>query len=176
MEFFDVIRQRRSIRRYKTEEVGREKMLKVLEAGRLAPSWKNGQSWHYLVVSDSKLKAKLGTLMNNNPDADVYNNAPYIVVLCADPSQSGRHNEQNYYLVDAGISMEQCVLAATAEGLGMCWTGIFDEAALKSLLKIPENIRVVALSPLGVPDQQPKPRPRKTLEEITFGNFWGKPL
>ena len=50
MEFFDVIRQRRSIRRYKTEEIGREKMLKVLEAGRLAPSWKNGQSWHYLVV------------------------------------------------------------------------------------------------------------------------------
>lgn len=176
MEFFDVIMQRRSIRRYKTEKVGREKVLKVIEAGRLAPSWKNGQCWHYLVVSDPMLKAKIGGTVNNNPDVSAYENASCVIVLCADPSLSGRHNEQNYYLVDAGISMEQCVLAATDAGLGMCWTGIFDEAVLKKLLKIPENIRIVALSPLGVPDQQPKPRPRKTTEEIAFGNYWGDPL
>lgn len=176
MEFFDVIEQRRSIRRYKSEPVDREDMMKVVEAGRLAPSWKNGQSWRYVVVSDAGLKQKIGEAVKNNPDVTAYQNAPYVIVLCADPSSSGRHNEQNYYLVDAGIAMEQSVLSATDLGLGMCWTGIFDESVLKKMLKIPDNIRIVALSPLGVPDQTPNPRPRKSVEEMAFGNYWGKAL
>lgn len=102
-----------------------------------------------------------------------YQNAAYVMALCADPALSGNHNAQSYYLVDAGISMEQCVLAAADLGLGMCWTGIFDEPAVKKLLNIPENIRVVALSPLGVPDQQPKPRPRKNIQDVLFENKWG---
>lgn len=173
MDFFEVIENRRSIRRYKPEPVAREDVLKVIEAGRLAPSWKNGQCWHYLVVGDQKLKDKLGEITNNNPDVTAYQNAAYVMVLCADPALSGNHNAQSYYLVDAGISMEQCVLAAADLGLGMCWTGIFDEPAVKKLLNIPENIRVVALSPLGVPDQQPKPRPRKNIQDVLFENKWG---
>lgn len=135
MEFFEVIENRRSIRRYKPEPVAREDVLKVIEAGRLAPSWKNGQCWHYLVVGDQKLKDKLGEITNNNPDVTAYQNAAYVIALCADPALSGNHNAQSYYLVDAGISMEQCVLAAADLGLGMCWTGIFDEPAVKKTAK-----------------------------------------
>lgn len=176
MDVFDAIEKRRSIRKYKDEEVSLDDMVRVIEAGRLAPSWKNGQCWRYIVVGDKALRKKLGVLVNNNPDVTAYENASYILVLCADPEESGYHNDQHYYLTDAGICMEQSVLAATALGLGTCWLGIFDEKAVKEALKIPDNIRVVALSPLGVPDQEPKARPRKPTSEIAYANYWGETL
>lgn len=171
MQFYDVINARRSIRKYKDTPVSPETVLRILDAGRKAPSWKNMQCWRYILVSDAALKARLGELLNN-PSAGCYRDAPFALVLCALPAESGSEDGKEYYLVDSAISMEHVVLAATAEGLATCWVGLFTEQPVRELLGIPDDVKIVAITPLGYPAQERNPRPRKALEEILFENKW----
>ncbi|NLA05172.1 MAG: nitroreductase, partial [Firmicutes bacterium] len=94
--------------------------------------------------------------------------------LCADPEASGRPDGKDYYLLDAGLAMQQLMLAAHAEGLGTCWVAWFDESAAREACKVPAPYRVVAFTPLGVPARRPSPRPRKELGEIVFTEEWGQ--
>jgi nitroreductase len=162
MEFMEVIRERRSIRKYKSDPVSREDIEYVLEAARMAPSWANTQCWKFVVVTDKAIIAALAAAGN-----EWLKHAPAIIVACADPTAPGTKGDQEYYMLDIGIAMEHLILAATDRGLGTCWIGAFDEQAVKSVLKVPDGIRVVASTPLGYPDEAPGPRERKTLEEIT---------
>lgn len=162
----ETIRSRRSIRKYKTESVSEKDIEHVLEAARLAPSWTNRQCWRYIIVTDENLRKRITT-------RDWAAQAPVIIVGCADPTKAGDKDGKPYYMLDMGISMEHLVLAATEKGLGTCWIGgQFDEKTVKDALAIPENIRVVALTPLGYPDESPAPKGRKTLEEMTSRNRW----
>jgi nitroreductase len=181
MEFWKVIEKRKSVRRFKDEPVPREKIKRVLEAARLAPSWKNSQPWEYVVVDDPDKVKALRTGLNK------LINAPVFVVACGLPSKSGRHNEQDYYLVDVSISMQQLVLAATNEGLGTCWMGLVDEPKLKKLFGIPDELKVVAVTPLGFPDEGLTGKAvektvkaviggKKSLREFVHLNSWGKKL
>ncbi|MFQ6077240.1 MAG: nitroreductase family protein [Candidatus Bathyarchaeia archaeon] len=166
MELMEAIRKRRSIRRYKPDPVPEEKIRHVLEAARLAPSWANRQCWRYIIVTDEALKREITM-------RDWAAQAPVIIVGCADPRRSGTRADKQYYLLDMGISMEHLILAATEQGLGTCWIGgQFDEEAVKEALGIPEEIRVVALVSVGYPDEEPEPKTRKSLEEITSRNQW----
>lgn len=174
MELSKVIEKRRSIRKYKKDAVSREDLLAVLEAGRLAPSWKNSQGWRYIVVSDPKKKMEIGKSVNFNPTQNAYEDATYLIVLCAMPEVSGDRGGKQYFMTDAAITFEHAHLKAAELGLGMCWVGAFDEAPVKEILDIPEEVRVVALSPLGVPDECPDARPRKAMGEIAFENTWGQ--
>ena len=146
MEFIDVVAARKSVRDFLDKEVEEEKLTKILEAARLAPSWANKQCCKYIVVKD---KAKIQDL------AGGFNSwlkkAPVILAACADPKGSGSHDGMDYYLVDVGISMQQLVLAAADLGLGTCWIGAFDESKVKKILTVPEKIKVVALTPVGYP-------------------------
>ena len=174
MELSQIIQARRSIRKYKGDAIAPEQLEAVLEAGRLAPSWKNGQCWTYIVVSDPAVRLALGEAVGFNPDRTAYEAAPYVLVQCADPAASGDLGGKDYYMMDAGISLEHMVLQAAELGLGTCWVGWFDEQPVKDLLGIPEGQRVVALTPLGVPDQAPKARPRKAMADMVFYNGWGQ--
>ncbi|MFH1327333.1 MAG: nitroreductase family protein, partial [Candidatus Bathyarchaeota archaeon] len=145
MEFIDVVATRKSVRGYANKEVEEEKLTKILEAARMAPSWANKQCWNYIVVKE---KAKIDELVGRNINSWL-KKAPVIIVACGDPKESGSRNGMDYYLVDVAISMEHLVLAATNLGLGTCWIGFFDEAKVKQVLGVPENIKVVALTPLG---------------------------
>ena len=89
-----------------------------------------------------------------------------MIVACADAAKVGSREDQYYYLVDIGIAMEHLMLAAVDRGLGTCWVVGFSEAKVKEILGVPENIRVVALTPLGYPTEEPPARGRKSLEEI----------
>lgn len=174
MNLYEVIEARRSIRRYKPDPVGEEKVARVLDAARLAPSWKNLQCWRFIVVRSEEGKAGLlAAFADTNPGKKAIMAATVMIVLCADPQASGKMGDKEYYLVDAGITMEHLMLAARAEGLGTCWLGEFNEDVVKTALEIPTQWRVVGLTPLGHPDQDPKPRPRKTMEEIAFREKWG---
>lgn len=174
--------QRRSIRKFKPDPVSDDKLRYVLEAARIAPSWGNRQCWKYIIVTDELLKKKLvaSSLPPTPPvegrpirTRDWIAQAPVIIVGCADPTKSGNKEGKEYYLLDMGISMEHLILAAAEQGLGTCWIGGgFEEKIVKEALGIPEEIRVVALTPLGYPDEVAEPRPRKTLEEITNKNRW----
>jgi nitroreductase len=83
---------------------------------------------------------------------------------------------KDYYMADAAIAFEHLCLAARAMGLGTCWIGGFDEETVKGITDIPEGVRVVGITPLGYPDQEPNPRPRKSLAEIAFLEKWGHPI
>jgi nitroreductase len=146
MEFKDIVHARRSVRSFQKTPVEEEKLLYILEAARLAPSWANGQCWRFIVVQDPEArKAVAKTSMLNR----WLQNAPVILVACGDPRDSGTRKGIDYFGIDVAIAFQQMILAATDVGLGTCWLGAFDEEEVKAALKIPEPIRVVALSPLG---------------------------
>jgi len=173
MDLYEAITMRRSIRKYKTDPVGRDVVERIINAARLAPSWNNRQCHRYIVISDKAMRKALGELLNN-PSAECYINAPYVIILCADASDSGYSGGKEYYLVDCGISMEHLVLAATTEGLGTCWVGSFRENPIRNLLGISRDVSVVAITPLGYPDETPEPRERHDLKKIMYEEAWRK--
>lgn len=173
MDIFQVFRDRRSIRKYRDLPVEREKIDQVLEAARLAPSWKNLQCWRFLVLTDPlKKEAMLSAFGDDNPGKKALAQAPVAIVVCADPTQSDLNHGIEYYVADAAIAFEHLCLAAHALGLGTCWMGLFDEEVMRAQLEVPAGLRVVGVTPLGYPDQEPKARPRKELGEIAFFNGW----
>ncbi len=97
--------------------------------------------------------------------------AAVIIAGVGKPSVSDK-----WYAVDVAIAMENMILAATALGYGTCWIGAFDQERVKSLLEVPEDMRVVALTPVGVPADQPEPRPRQPLSEFASLDRYGEKL
>jgi nitroreductase len=171
MDIFQVIRDRRSIRKYKDTPVEREKIEQILDAARLAPSWKDMQCWRFLVLDDAEKRAKvLEAFPEDNPGKKAIAMAPVVIVVCADPGESGIENGIEYYIADTAIAFEHLCLSAHALGLGTCWMGWYNEKQIKLALGIPADIRIIGITPLGYPDQEPKARPRKELQEIAFFN------
>ncbi len=166
MEFMDVVKNRRSVRKYKADKVQKADIEYVLEAARLAPSWKNQQCWRYIVVTDAEMRKKISM-------RDWAANAPVVIVACADPTKAGDRDGKPYYMLDLGISMEHLVLAAADRGLGTCWLGaLFEEKTVRDALGVPETHRIVALTPLGYPDESPPAKERKPLSEIATWEKW----
>lgn len=159
----DLVRQRRSIRKYKPDPVDEDDLKYVLEAARLAPSWDNRQCWNFIIVKGQRLREELASAARRKWVAD----APVVLVACADPSRSAKKDGKEYYLVDMGVCVEHLILAATERGLGTCWVGDFKEKQVKKALDIPKNIKVAALIPLGKPDEIPSQEERKSFESIT---------
>ncbi len=166
MEFDKVIKTRRSIRKYKGTPVPRESLMKILEAARIAPSAAHRQPWHFVVVEDKETIEKLAGRSKWAAEA------PAMIVGLADPVAS-----PNWYLNDMGIAFEHIVLTATSLGLGTCWMGQTKrDAEVKEILGIPDELKVIALTPLGEPDEIKEPKERKSLEEIvSWGKYGGKP-
>ncbi len=185
MELFEAIKTRRSIRKYSDKPVEDQKLQAVLEAVRMAPSWANYQCWRLVVVKDKIMKERIGALSyvesyfapkgyKSNPSMRALAEAPAVIVLCADPVQSGSLWGQNYYLVDAGLAAQNLMLAARGQGLGTVFVGVYDEEKLKSLLHVPASIRIVGLFPLGYPAEEKKDGPaRKPVKEFCFNEQWG---
>jgi len=180
MEFSSVIKSRESIRDYSSKKVEDKNISYVLECARFAPSWTNKQCWHFIVVKDEKIIKELSKTSIINR---WLKNAPIVIVACGDPKQSGVRNNINYFMVDVSIALEHIVLAATDKGLGTCWIGGFSENKVKKILEIPDNIRVVALTPLGYPAEKKgltgkaakiitQSKKRKPLDRITHYDKW----
>jgi len=190
MEVMEAIRTRRSIRRFKTTPVSDETLRQVLEAARLAPSWANTQCWRFIVVRDAKVKAGLAATMvarsvegssatKPSAAAEGLVQAPIVIVACAELGKSGYFTGQpstdkgDWYMFDTALAMYSLVLEAHALGLGTVFLGLFDAVKAARVLGVPEGFAVVAMTPLGYPDQEPQPRPRKELGEIVFNDRFG---
>ena len=170
MEYMELLKKRRSIRRYKSDPVPDEDVQTILEAARLAPSWGNRQCWQYVVVTDESIKEKLA-----GEERKWISEAPIVIVACADTRESGHKPGMDYYMLDIGISFEHLILAATDLGLGTCWVGAFDEEAAKEALGVPGEIRVVAYTPLGYPNEKRgQVFNRKPLRDICFYDKYGQ--
>jgi nitroreductase len=161
----DIIEKRKSIRSYKPQEVSEEDLNYVLEAFRKAPSAKNLQPWKLIVVRDRKKINDLAVACNNQT---FLTQAPVLIVACAleEEAYGKMGGYMSSFPVDIGIAMEHLILAATEKGLGTCWIGAFNEKLVKDVLDIPDNVRVVALTPLGYPAEEGRLRSRKSLSEI----------
>ena len=181
MDFQDVVRGRSSVRSYSDRNIETDKIEQILECARLAPSWANKQCWRFVVVTEPDGITALAKAAGTSNRW--VSKAPVIVVACGNPAQSGTRDGIEYFAVDVAIAMEHLILAATDLGLGTCWIGYFNEAKVKEALKIPDNIRVVALTPLGYPAGRAgiqesvtklilKSKNRRDLNEIVHYETW----
>jgi nitroreductase len=187
MEFFDVIKSRRAVRRYKPDAVSRDMVMEILDAGNWAPSGRNLQQWEFIVVSGEK-KKELGksyraiaeaytaeweptAQMEFIQYASTYGNAPLIIVITTDDSEIP--GIRKMHLESGCAAMENIVLAARALGLGTCWmTGpLQDENAIRRVLGISEKRQIVGVTPLGYPLDYPTP-PKRIDPELTSKVRW----
>ena len=175
MNFLEIAQTRRSLRTYLPTPVEQEKLEYILECARLAPSWKNLQCWRFIVVENSEERLALtNAFAETNPGRKALAQAPLIIVLCALPAESEVWEGKDFMMLDAGLAMEHLILAAAEQGLGTCWQGLFSEEKVRNTLNVPENVRVLAMTPLGYPDETRRPRPRKEMQEIVFKGTWGE--
>jgi nitroreductase len=163
MEVREAIEKRSSIRAYQDKPVPEEKLLKVLEAARLAPSGKNSQNWKFIVVRDDAQKQALGRASGGQRHVHT---APIIIAAVATEPEFVMSCGVLAYPVDLAIAIDHMTLAAVELGLGTCWIGAFSQEEVKSILEIPERLKVVSLLTLGYPDEAGRPKMRKSLHEI----------
>ena len=162
LDVLEVIKERRSIRKYKQDPVEREKLLKVLEATRLAPSAMNRQPYEFVITSDNKTIEQISSACNQTWDV------PTIIVVCAFPDKAWVRNDgEEYWKADAAVAMTILSLQACAEGLGTCWIAAFNEEEIKKILRLKNECRLVAMTPLGYPDEKKGPvSNRKSIDDL----------
>ncbi len=163
MDLYEVIRTRRSIRAYKRNSVEEDKLQRILDAAKLAPSAANRQPVHFIVVKNEEVKQKLKGAYSQR----WFFTAPIIICACAITDKAWKRNDGKEYVdVDVTIAMDHLILAAFAEGLGTCWIAAFKPDVVKEALNIPDNMEPLILTPLGYPETIPEPTYRKPLSEI----------
>ncbi|MHA1972096.1 MAG: nitroreductase family protein, partial [Candidatus Hodarchaeales archaeon] len=148
MDTLELLKTRRSIRKYKNTPVEKEKLDKCLEAARWAPSASNKQPWEFLVVTNKETREKLAKI---HPYAEFVAESPVIFVPLTDPTI-----HQKYHQSDTALATLQFMIMAHSQGLGTCWAGVIKsdfEPEIKKLLKIPEKLHILALVALGYPDE-----------------------
>ncbi|RKD28794.1 nitroreductase family protein [Thermohalobacter berrensis] len=177
MQFYEVIKNRRSIRNFKSTPVNENSLARMINAAMMAPSWKDNTSYRFILINDGNEKEMLAQTIRNdtNEAAMAVRQAPMVAVVVANPQESGVMADREYYLVDSAIAMEHFVLAATNEGYGTCWIGAFDEDRVREILSIPNNFRVVAMTPIGEVAEENAHHSKKDVREYVFLNGWGRP-
>jgi nitroreductase len=175
MDVFEAVQERSSVRSYSDQSVPRDKLKKILEAGRLAPSARNTQPWHFIVVTDIEKRK----ILARGRYAKFLTQSPVVIVACGDKQAS-----VDWYAVDVSLAVENMILTAQAEELGTCCVGSFDEKEVHQTVKAPDNFEVLLLLAVGYPKEKVDVaskllhlgRPRKSLAEITSEEEFGKPL
>jgi len=179
MEVIEAIKERRSIRKYKTAPLSDSDLTEVLEAARWAPSWANTQCCEFVVVKNPETKVKLAeTLPSGNPALSSFTKAPVVIVACAQLAKAGYFkgkavtDKGDWYMFDTALAMQNLTLAAHTKGLGTVHVGFFDAKAVSQILEVPEGVVVVEMTPLGYPDGVAKLTSRKKLSEfISYEKF-----
>lgn len=177
--FLNLVSNRQSDRAYLDKLVEEDKLLRCLEAARLAPSACNSQPWTFVVVNDKILKNKIADTTSNRllPLNHFTKQAPVHIVIVQEfanlTSSIGRAiKDKDYTLIDIGIAAEHFCLQAASEGLGSCMIGWFNEKKVKSLLNIPANKRPLLIITLGYSADTLREKKRKSIEKITrFNNY-----
>lgn len=163
MEFYEVLKNRRSIRSYKADAVTDQQLLKLAEAVNLAPTACNKQPFKLLLARDPEMRKAICA----NCRFEFLAQAPVIAVMMTNESESWTRFEGDPAAdIDASIAMEHLVLAAAAEGLGTCWICAFSRPQMNEALGIRTPWSAFALSPIGYAAGAPRPFTRKTLAEV----------
>lgn len=169
MDFQELIRARYSVRAYRPEPLEEDKLQRVLEAARLAPTAANRQPFQLIVIHTAGKEEDLKRIYSR----DWFVQAPLIICACAEPERAWtRRDGKRYGEVDVAIAMDHLTLAATELGLGTCWVANFDPQAAKEILGLPPEAEPIVFSPLGYPADSRRGKNRKPLSELVHYERW----
>jgi nitroreductase len=173
----EIIQNRQSDRSYTDKPVENEKLERIVEAGRLAPSACNAQPWKFIIVTDPELRNQLSVaasakLLSMNM---FVHQAPVQIIVVREKANissrlGGTVKKKDYSLIDIGIASENICLQARAEGLGSCMIGWFDESQVRKILNIPRSKRVELIITIGYPAKEPREKKRKTTGDVISWN------
>lgn len=169
MEFDQVIRQRYAVRSYQDRPVEEDKLQRVLEAARLAPSGSNRQPWKFVVVRDAAIRQKLVAACC---DQAFVGQAPVVIAGVGLMPDRVMRCDVPGDPVDVSIALEHIALAATNEGLGTCWIGAFYQPKVREVLGIPDTCKVIEVMTLGYPADKPRPKTRNSMDEVVCYDQW----
>ena len=169
MEFLKLAKQRYSVRAYKSIPVENDKVQHVLEAARLAPTASNRLPFQLIIITTKGKESDLGRIYFR----PWFIEAPMVICICSIPSESWvRMDGKKYCDVDAAIAMDHLTMAATELGLGTCWIAAFDSKMAREVLKLPDDVEPIAFTPLGYPNDQPREKKRKSMNELVRYEHW----
>jgi len=173
MDFEEVLKSRRSIRKYTDEDVSEESVRQIIEAGMLAPSAGNMQSWEFIIVRDQTTKYSLSQeSLGQKHILDV----PVVIVVVANTKiaekRYGSRGQDLYCIQDTAAAIENILLIAVSKGLGTCWVGAFNEVLAKEILELPVGIRPVAIIPLGRTTETPQMPRRRSYKDVVYYEKW----
>jgi len=167
MNVFEAIKERRSIRSFKEEDVKEEDIEMLIEAARWAPSAGNIQPWEFIIVRRHELKKELAEAAFGQAFVE---EAPVVIVVCANENRSFQgysvRGKTLYCIQDTAAAIQNIHLTAHSLGLGTCWIGAFNEEKVVKILKVPNGVRPVAIVPIGYPAESPAPRNRRPISQI----------
>lgn len=181
MEVREAIKRRRSVRKFDTDrQVSDEDLRKIIEAGRMAPSWKNDQPWRFVVVRSQEAKDRIADcLLNSNPAVKAVRTASALLLLIGVPEEGEVHQDKPFWLVDCGIAGEHIFLEATELGIGTVWVSMLDSPAICNAVDLPAGMECVAVFPLGFPLEEIEAKPRtgrKAFDDVVFSERFGQPF
>jgi nitroreductase len=163
MDFYDVVRNRYSVRAYQPEAVPDDKLQRILDAAVLAPTAANRQSFRLVVIHTKGREAELGRIYGR----PWFTEAPLVIAAVGISDTCWvRGDGYSFRDTDVSIVMAHVVMAAAAEGLGTCWIGAFDAKVAREILVLPANAEALAFTPLGFPADAPKAKVRKPKEQL----------
>jgi len=203
IDLFDVVKQRRSIRKYLPKQVQKEVILEVLMAAGCAPSAHNSQPWRFIILQDDQFKRKLAdgmaeawvkdlqrdgiTVESNKRTERVerFATAPVLILACLTmgdlrkfPDSERQMCERDLAVQSFGAALQNLLLAAHAKGLGACWfcAPAFCKETVRKILKIPDVVEPQAFVAMGYPAEKPKVPLKKLLEGYCFVDMWGRSI
>lgn len=165
MKLLEIIKNRRSIRKFQKKEIPEEIIDKLIEALIWAPSAGNLQSRKFYFIFDQKLKDEL---VNVALSQNFIAHAPLVIVGCTDNQIGSRYGERGEHLFsicDVAVSIQNMMLLAHEQGLGTCWVGAFKEKEVAKILNLPKNLKPIAIIPVGYPAEKPLAPPRVSKKE-----------
>ncbi len=173
LEFQEVIKSRRTIRKFTDEDVSEEDIRKIIETGMLAPSAGNTQSWEFIIVRDKTTKHSLS--QEALGQIHVFE-APVLIVVAANTKLAekryGSRGRDVYCFLSTGAATQNMLLMAVSMGLGASWVGAFKERPVQEILNLPEDIRPIGIITIGHPAETPEMPKRRSYKEVVHNEKW----
>ncbi len=181
-DFMEIVRGRRSIRKYLDKPVSEQDLATVLEAVKWSPSWANTQCWEVVIVTDPEIKSALQATLpaKGNPAFKAMVQAPVVLVFCARMSVSGYYKGKastkfgDWFMYDLGIATQNLCLAAHSQGLGTVIVGLFDHDEARKVLNVPDGYELVSMIPMGWPAKTGSAPKRKEPKEFCHQQLFGQ--
>lgn len=176
METIECIKSRRSVRKFKRKDLDKEKIIKILESAIYAPSSGNLQNWEFIIIENEENKRRIAkAAYNQNFIVD----ASLVIIACSNDEKMilyGKRGKELYAIQNVSAAIQNILLAANDLGIGSCWIGAFDEKEVKKILEIPDNVRPLAIIPLGYYEKIPEKPVRRDITQVTFKEKYGRVL